>query len=70
MITEVRCGSWLCENAKTLNDDRRIYSSKTVLGLQRAIAFNSKIKLKNTILVVFRFFAFLHSQGQKPKHSH
>ena len=29
---EVRFGSWLCENAKTLNGDRRSYSSKTVLA--------------------------------------
>jgi hypothetical protein len=58
-------GSWLCENGKTLNDDRRSYSSKTVLGLQLAFAFNLRIELKNVILVVLRFFAFSHSQGQK-----
>ena len=58
-------GSWLCENAKLLDDDRRSYSSKTALGHQLAIAFNFKIELKNVILVAFRTFAFLHSQGQK-----
>lgn len=61
----VSYGSWLCENAKLLDDDRRSYSSKTALGHQLAIAFNFKIELKNVILVAFRTFAFLHSQGQK-----
>src|SRR5258705_11114239 len=61
---DVRCGSWLCENAKTLNRDRRSYSSKTALGLQFESAFNLEIELKNVILVAFRLFAFLHSQGQ------
>src|SRR5258705_2549213 len=61
---DVRCGSWLCENAKTLNRDRRSYSSKTALGLQFESAFNLVIELKNVILVAFRLFAFLHSQGQ------
>jgi hypothetical protein len=60
----VSYGSWLCENAKLLDDDRRSYSSKTALGHQLAIAFNFKIELKNVILVAFRTFAFLHSQGQ------
>src|SRR5882672_11860968 len=55
---------WLCENAKTLNRDRRSYSSKTALGLQFESAFNLEIELKNVILVAFRLFAFLHSQGQ------
>jgi hypothetical protein len=59
----VSYGSWLCENAKLLDDDRRSYSSKTALGHQLAIAFNFKIELKNVILVAFRTFAFLHSQG-------
>jgi hypothetical protein len=43
---EVRFGSWLCENAKTLNRDRRSYSSKTVLVAQRASGFNLEIELK------------------------
>jgi len=64
--TGVRFGSWLCENAKTLDRDRRSYSSKTALGLQFASAFNLEIKLENVILVAFRLFAFLHSQGHKP----
>jgi hypothetical protein len=63
----VRLGSWLCENAKTLNRDRRSYSSKTALGLQFASAFNLEIKLEDVILVAFRLFAFSHSQGQKQK---
>jgi hypothetical protein len=60
---DVRNGSWLCENAKPLQDDRRSYSSKSALGHQLAIVFNFKIELKNVILVAFRTFAFLHSQG-------
>jgi hypothetical protein len=53
-------GSWLCENAKTLNRDRRSHSSKAASGLQFASAFNLEIELKNVILVAFRLFAFLH----------
>ena len=63
----VSYGSWLCENAKLLDDDRRSYSSKTALGHQLAIAFNFKIELKNVILVAFRTFSFSHSQGQTRK---
>jgi len=61
-------GSWLCENAKTLNRDRRSYSSKTALGLQFESAFNLEIELKNVILVAFRLFEFLHSKGQNRTH--
>jgi len=43
---DVGFGSWLCENAKPLKDDRRSLSSKTVLGHQLVIAFNFKIELK------------------------
>jgi hypothetical protein len=50
----------MCENAKTLNRDRRSYSSKGALGLQFASAFNLEIELKNIILVAFLLFAFLH----------
>jgi hypothetical protein len=59
----VRNGSWLCENAKTLNRDRRSYSSKTVLVAQRASGFNLEIELKNIILRRVSIFEFLHSQG-------
>jgi hypothetical protein len=58
--TEVRFGSWLCENAKTLNRDRRSYSSKTVLVAQRASGFNLEIELKNIILRRVSIFEFLH----------
>ena len=61
----VRFGSWSCKNAKTLNRDRRNYSSKTILVAQLASEFNLEVELKNIILVAFRFFEFLHSQGQK-----
>jgi hypothetical protein len=61
----VRFGSWLCENAKTLNRDRRSYSSKTVSVAQRASGFNLEIELKNIILRRVSIFEFLHSQGQK-----
>ena len=60
----VRCGSWLCENAKPLNRDRRSYSSKTVLVAQRASGFDLEIELKNIILRRVSIFEFLHSQGQ------
>jgi hypothetical protein len=56
--------SWLCENAKSRNGERRSYSSETALGFQLASVFNLKSELKNLILVAFRSFAFLHSQGQ------
>ena len=58
-----RSGSWLCENAKTLNRDRRSYSSKTVLVAQRASGFNLEVELKNIILRRVSIFEFLHSQG-------
>src|SRR5258707_6502699 len=61
---DVRCGSWPCENAKTLNRDRRTCSSKTDLVAQRASGFNLEIELKNIILRRVSIFEFLHSQGQ------
>jgi hypothetical protein len=36
----VGSGSWLCENAKTLDGDRRSYSSKTVLAINLASTLN------------------------------
>ena len=66
----VRFGSWLCKNAKRLNRDRRNYSSKTALVAQLASEFNLEVELKNIILVAFRFFEFLHSQGQNRKRPH
>jgi hypothetical protein len=63
-VADFRSGSWLCENAKTLNRDRRSYSSKTVLVAQRASGFNLEIELKNIILRRVSIFEFLHSQGQ------
>jgi hypothetical protein len=65
VVFNVRIGSWLCENAKTLNRDRRTCSSKTVLVAQRASGFNLEIDLKNIILRRVSIFEFLHSQGQK-----
>jgi hypothetical protein len=56
-------GSWLCENAKTLNRDGRSYSSKTVLVAQRASGFNLGIELKNIILRCVSISEFLHNQG-------
>jgi hypothetical protein len=60
---DVSFGSWLCKNAKAPNRDRRNYSFKTALVVHRAAGFNLEIGLKNIILVAFRFFEFLHSQG-------
>src|SRR6476620_7225604 len=45
-----RYGSWLCENARTLNRDRRSYSSKTVSVARQASGYNLEIELKNIIL--------------------
>jgi hypothetical protein len=50
---DVRVGSWLCENAKTLDGDRRSYSSKTVLAIELASTLNIKNELKNVILAAF-----------------
>jgi hypothetical protein len=63
---DFRFGSWLCENAKTLNRDGRSYSSKTGLVAQRASGFNLEIELKNIILRCVSIFEFLHNQGQRP----
>jgi hypothetical protein len=62
-------GSWLCKNAKRLKRDRINYSSKTALVVQHAIEFNLKVELKKIILVAFRYFKFLHSQGQTENNS-
>jgi hypothetical protein len=64
---DVCSGSWLCENARSLYRNRRSHLSKTVSGIQFESTFDLEIELKNLILVAFRFFAFLHSQGQKRK---
>jgi hypothetical protein len=37
----------------------------TTLVAQLAREFNLEVELENIILVTFRFFEFLHSQGQK-----
>jgi len=60
---DVRSGSWLCENARSLYRNRRSHLSKTVSGIQFENTFDLEIELKNVILVEFRFFAFLRSQG-------
>jgi hypothetical protein len=60
-----RFGSWLCENAKALDRDRRSYSSKAALVVHRASGFNLEIELKNIILRRVSIFEFLHSQGHK-----
>ena len=61
---QVGNGSWPCKNAKTLNRGRRSYSSKTALVALLASKLNLEIELRNIILVAFRFFEFLHSQGK------
>jgi len=60
---KVAYGSWLCENAKALDRDRRSYSSKAALVVHRASGFNLEIELKNIILRRVSIFEFLHSQG-------
>src|SRR6185295_8656116 len=69
-VPNVRLGSWLCENAKTLNRDGRSYSSKTVLVAQRVSGFNLEVELKNIILRRVSIFEFLHSQGQLQTSAH
>jgi hypothetical protein len=61
----VRYGSWLCENAKALDRDRRSYSSKAALVVHRASGFNLEIELKNIILRRVSIFEFLHSHGHE-----
>jgi hypothetical protein len=57
---DVRFGSWLCENARTLGGDRTSYSLKTDFAVKRASALNLENELKNVILAEFRSFAFSH----------
>jgi hypothetical protein len=59
-----RVGRW--SRAK-MSANRRSYLSKTVSGIQFENTFDLEIELKNVILVAFRFFSFLHSQGQNRK---
>ena len=63
-------GSWLCENARMLDGDRRSYSFKTVLAVKLASAFNLENELKNIVLAVFRSFVFLHSARVKMRTTH
>src|SRR3989442_15596571 len=64
LVADVAFGSWLCENAKTLNRDRRSYSSKTALVAQGASGLNLEVGLENIILRCVSIFEFLHGQGQ------
>jgi hypothetical protein len=61
--SHVRDGSWLCENARALNRDRRSYSSKTALVAQSASGFNLEIELENIILRRVSIFEFLHARA-------
>jgi len=56
--SNVRSGVLAEKNAKTLNRDRRNYSSKTTLVAQLASQFNLEVELKNIILVAFDFLSF------------
>jgi|SRR5689334_18901556 hypothetical protein len=58
-------GSWLCENAKTLERDRTSCSSRVDPALMLASDFNLDGELENVILAVVWLLAFLHSQAQK-----
>ena len=60
LAADFRYGSWLCENAKTHDGDRRSYSSKTALTVKRASELNLPNDPKNVILAAFQSFAFLH----------
>ena len=59
----VRKGSWLCENAKTLDRDRTSYSFNAAMAAQTASPFNFEVELKNIILAALRVFEFSHSLG-------
>ncbi|RZN33918.1 hypothetical protein [Bradyrhizobium sp. Leo121] len=48
-MRNVGFGSWLCENAKALDGDRRNCSPQTVLALKLASALNFKNDLKDVI---------------------
>src|SRR3954452_11014663 len=61
----VRIGSRLCENTRTLRGDRTSHSLKTVFVVKRASALNLENELKNVIQAEFRSFAFLHTQGHR-----
>jgi hypothetical protein len=69
-VLKVRFASWLCENAKTLNRDRRSYSSEAALVAQRASGLNLELELENIILRRVSIFEFLRSQGQKATFGH
>src|SRR4029079_18980023 len=60
---DFRNASWPCKNAKTLNRDRRSHSSRTALVARLESEFSLAIELKKIILLVLRFFEFLHSEG-------
>ena len=57
-------GPSLCENAKTLDQDRTSYSFKTALAADTASLFNFEIEPENIILVALRVFEFSHRLGQ------
>ena len=52
-MAHVRAGS--CKNAKTLNRDRRNYSSKTALVAQLASEFNLEVEMKISFSSRFDF---------------
>src|SRR5437773_6157789 len=54
----VRLGSRPCENAKGINRDRTSYPFKTFSCVHIASAFNSKIEIKNIILVGLQTLSF------------
>jgi len=56
-------GSWLCKNAAERDGDRIDVSPNCVQVRKDSQACSIFLNLRKIILVVSRFFEFLHSQG-------
>jgi hypothetical protein len=65
VIVDVCLGSWLCENARTLDRDRTSKAFKTVCDARIGSPFNFEVERKNIFLVALRNFEFSHSQSHK-----
>jgi hypothetical protein len=63
-VTKCRFGSWLCKNAQRRNGDRMNILRNRILVRKDSPAHSASLVWGKTILVAFRFFAFLHSLGQ------
>jgi hypothetical protein len=64
-VVQVRFGSRLCENAKTLDRDRRSHLCSAALDAHTICRVSFEIDFQNFILLALRAFVFSHSLGQK-----